>query len=46
MILLAIALAALIYFAAMWCGDRHRRREDDKIARELRAYSDEYNRGR
>ncbi len=46
-VVLYFAIFALISLGGMWIMDlRARRQRDDKIARDLRAFSDEYNRGR
>ncbi len=46
-VVLYFAIFALISLGGMWIMDlRARKQKDDKIARELRAFSDEYNRGR
>ncbi len=46
-VVLYFAIFATIALGGMWIMDlRARKQKDDKIARELRAFSDEYNRGR
>ncbi len=47
-VVLYFGIFALISLAGMWAMDLRakKQRETDKIARDLRAFSDEYNRGR
>lgn len=47
-VVLYFGIFALVYLGGMWVMDRKARkdRQNDPIARDLRAFSDEFNRGR